>query len=253
MFSWSRVFKKTVAASTVAAAMTMTIAVAQPASAHGPMTYEGQKLSVPEVIEHAYNAGFQSEQQLVTVTSIAIAESSLYSKLRNFHTELGFRPVSDQLAVHGPDWARNGEWAQAHADRGIFQINTRWWGQYSDAQTDDPATAARLVMDISKGGMDFSPWDTYNNGSAQRHFDADDNGWPAVRPLVRDFLAGRTTSSAARAVAVSGASHILGYRESLHDVAVKYYGNGDRWRDIAAHNGIAVPDRVLTGQVVRLP
>lgn len=234
----------------------MTLVAAQPASAHGPMTYEGRKLSVPEVIGHVYDAGFTSEEQLVTVTSIAIAESSLYTQLRHFHPELGYRPAGDQLAVQGPDWARDGSWAQAHADRGIFQINTRWWGHFSDAEADDPASAARLVMDISQGGSDFSPWDTYNNGSAQAHYDAEYNGWPAVRPLVRDFLAGRTSTAApaaAAATARSGAVHTLTYRESLFEVAQRYYGDGNRWRDIAAHNGIAVPDRVLTGQVIRLP
>jgi hypothetical protein len=237
----------------MAAAMTMTLGVvAQPASAHGPMTYEGRQLSVAEVIGHVYDAGFTSEQQLVTVTSIAIAESSLYTRLRHFHPELGYRPAGDQLAVRGPDWARSDSWAQAHADRGIFQINTRWWGHFSDTQTDDPASAARLVMDISQGGRDFSPWDTYNNGSAQAHFDSEYNGWPAVRPLVRQFLAGRRSTLTA-AAARTGTAHSLAYRESLFEVAQRYYGDGDRWRDIAAHNSIPVPDQVLTGQVIRLP
>lgn len=248
--SWSPALKTIVTASSLLAVMTVTLAVAQPASADPALTYEGRKLSVPEVIGHVYDAGFTSEQQLLTVTSIAIAESSLYTQLRHWHPALGFRPIGDQLAVRGPDWARNESWAQAHADRGIFQINTRWWGHFSDAQTDDPGSAARLVMDISKGGTDFSPWDTWNNGSAQRHFDEDYNGWPAVRPLVRGFLAGRTSTSPGQH---SGAVHILAHRESLYEIARKYYGDGDRWRDIAAHNNIPVPDRVLTGQVVRIP
>jgi phage tail-like protein len=49
------------------------------------------------------------------------------------------------------------------------------------------------------------------------------------------------------------ASHILGATESLHAVAQQTYGSAERWRDIAAANGIEDPLRVPPGTVLFLP
>jgi hypothetical protein len=152
----------------------------------------GSKLTIAEVIEIAHAAGFKNEQQLVAITSIAIAESSLVVRQRNWHREYGFRPANTALGVTGPASAWDApRKRQLHSDRGLWQVSSRWWTQYNDAQCDNPSNAARIAFTISKAGTDFRLWDTYKYGAAQKHFDAAYEGWPAVRPAVRSFLAKR--------------------------------------------------------------
>jgi hypothetical protein len=149
-----------------------------------------KQLTVAQAIALAYKAGFRTEGKLTAVVSIAVAESSLRTAARNWHPEYGFRPAGTRLGVTGPATAWNASRTrQHHSDRGLWQISSRWWPQYTDAQTDDPTSAARLVFAISKGGADFSKWDAYKYGSAKQHFDQARNGWPAIRPKVRAYLA----------------------------------------------------------------
>jgi len=155
-----------------------------------PSTYAGVRLSVQQATRAAYGAGFHSENSLLAVIAIGIAESGLVTKARNWHPELGYRPASAAIGVKGPASA----WNQAHtrqmnSDRGAWQISSHAWPQYKDAQTDKPATAAKIMFSISHHGTDFSPWDTYTSGSARQYYDARHDGWPALRPIVRAFLA----------------------------------------------------------------
>lgn len=141
-----------------------------------------------QAMDAAYAAGFRTEGNLLAVTSIAVAESSLQPEARNWHPEYGYRPSGDVIGVTGgPDvWSTDGR--QLHSDRGLWQISSHSWHQFTDAQCDDPSRAARVAFTISDGGTNFSLWDTYASGSAQRHYDRSDDGWPALRPLVRSFL-----------------------------------------------------------------
>lgn len=228
------------AAAAASLALVATIAVAGPAAAEPPPTYGGRQLSIVEAMEAGYDGGFRSEEQLLTVTSIAIAESSLYSGLRNWHPELG----------------------GGAADRGLFQINSFYWPQYSDATVDDPAQAARVTYEISSGGTDFVPWHTFTSGEAQKHFDSAYNGWPAVRPHVQYFLAARngapapappTAVTAASAAPSGEVSQVLGKGGTLYKMAIQHYGNGEAWRYIAVRNGVLVPEQLLAEQVLIIP
>jgi hypothetical protein len=151
------------------------------------------QLSIPQVIQYAYDAGFRGEETLTIVTAIAVAESALWTQWRNWHTEYGYRPASEPFGVEGPAWAWNANHTQqVHSDRGLWQISSYWWGKYSDARADNPAEAAKVVVEMSKLGTNFDPWDSYaDTRNAQRHMDSAFNGWPAVRPYVRAFLANR--------------------------------------------------------------
>lgn len=53
-------------------------------------------------------------------------------------------------------------------DRGLWQINSRWHREVSDRDAYNPAAAARAAYRISAHGSNFSPWSTWNNGSAQK-------------------------------------------------------------------------------------
>lgn len=141
-----------------------------------------------DAMDAAFNAGFRSEGQLLAATSIAIAESSLRPNARNWHPEYGFRPKSDVLGVAGGPDVLSTDGRQLHSDRGTWQISSHAWPQYTDAQCDDTIRAARLAFAISRSGTDFSPWDPYRAGTAQRHYDQPSDGWPAVRPVVKAFL-----------------------------------------------------------------
>lgn len=127
-----------------------------------PLPTASRQLTIPEVLTVAKAAGFTTTDQLLTVLAIGIAESSLWSGARNWHPEYG----------------------TTACDRGIWQISSHWWPQYTDAQCDDPAQAAKIVWTLSNSGTDFTPWDTYQSGAAQRHYDEAFDGWPALRPLV---------------------------------------------------------------------
>ena len=152
-----------------------------------PSTLAGKKISILQVMQAAYAAGLQSEDQLVSATAIAISESGLWSAARNWHPERGYRPATDLIAVNGPPtvWS-NGR--QMHSDRGLWQITSYWYPQYSDAVADNPQMAAIFVYELSQGGTNFTYWDSYAGQRAQMHFDQPFDGWPAVRPLVKRFL-----------------------------------------------------------------
>jgi hypothetical protein len=159
-------------------------------TADPPSTFAGTHLTVTDAMRAAYDAGFHTESQLLAVVAIGIAESSLWSAARNWHPEYGYRPASDVIGVQGPASAWNPRHSQQlQSDRGAWQISSHWWPQYADAQTDDVDAAARIVYTITNHGSDFTPWDTYASGAAQIHYDASVDGWPAIRPLVSQFLA----------------------------------------------------------------
>lgn len=150
------------------------------------------KLTVAGVLPYAYAAGFRTETQLATAASIAIAESSLNTHARKWHPEYGYRPRSALIGVQGPASVWNSTHTQQlHSDRGLWQISSRAWPNYSDAQTDDPTRAAALAWTLSKHGANFSPWHVYTAGLSQRHLNAAVNGFPAVLPIVRTFLASK--------------------------------------------------------------
>jgi hypothetical protein len=152
-----------------------------------PSTLEGSKLIISQVMHYAYAAGFQSENQLLTATAIAISESGLFSAARNWHPEKGFRPIADVITVKGPKsvWSNGG---QMHSDRGIWQIASFWFPEYSDVVVDSPQIAAIIAFNLSKSGTDFQGWDSYKSHNAQKLFDQPYDGWPALRPIVKRFL-----------------------------------------------------------------
>ena len=152
-----------------------------------PSTLSGKRLSILYVMQIAYAAGFQSEEQLITATAVAISESGLWSAARNWHPEKGYRPATDLITVKGPSivWS-NGR--QMHSDRGIWQVASFWYPQYSDAVTDNPKMSAIFAYELSEGGTNFTYWNSYMGQRAQKLFDQPFDGWPALRPLVKRFL-----------------------------------------------------------------
>lgn len=147
-----------------------------------------RQVNIAHVLSAAVGAGFTTSDQLLAVLAIGVAESSLWSAARKWHPEYGYRPITDIIGVRGPpDVWKNGR--QMNSDRGLWQISSHWWPKHADAECDNVARAAHLVFDISEGGRNFRIWDPFKAGRVQRHYDVAFNGWPALRPVVDDFLA----------------------------------------------------------------
>ena len=232
--------------STACAAATLMSASSE-AAYDPPSTKAGDRLSVEEVIEVAYSAGFRSAAQLLSATSLAITESSLLSKIRNWQPQYGYRPAGDRIGVQGPSAAWNGS-QQLHSDRGLWQISSRWWPQYSDAQVDDPDQAARIVWTLSNSGTNFSRWDSFESGLAQR---------PGTGRMTAGPRSGRWSGASSRVAARPRPGresdvHRQGRRLAVRPRAA-LYGDGDEWRRIADRNGISNPSSIDAGDVLIIP
>lgn len=73
-------------------------------------------------------------------------------------------------ATHGPDGYNPTGAGAGSYDRGVLQINDKFWPQYSSSDPGscayDPLCAFKAAFVISKGGTDFTPWSTFNAGLA---------------------------------------------------------------------------------------
>lgn len=94
-------------------------------------------LSPAQIAGHAYAAGFRGKA-LVNAVAVALAES-------------GGR--TDAVGVNSDRWHSR--------DRGLWQINSHWHPEVSDAEAFNPASAARAAYRISSGGGSWSPWATW--------------------------------------------------------------------------------------------
>jgi hypothetical protein len=165
-----------------------------------PSTYAGQQLTLLQVLNFAYESGFKDQETLLPVAGLAIAESELWTRARNWKPELGYRDASDIIGVKGPPGAWSLDGRQLQSDRGIWQFSSLWWPE-PDSVVDDPVQAAAVVYRVSRGGCDFSPWAGFSSGMAQKHYDLAFDGWPALRPVVKDFLAKKEKTASLPGVA----------------------------------------------------
>lgn len=91
--------------------------------------------------------------------------------------------VAQQGGFTGNDWtisvaiaeAESSGWTRAtlvdadcSVDRGLWQINSYWHGEVSDACAFDPGCAAQATHTIWANGG-WTQWTTYNNGAYQSH------------------------------------------------------------------------------------
>jgi TPR repeat protein/peptidoglycan/xylan/chitin deacetylase (PgdA/CDA1 family) len=167
-----------------------------------PSTYAGKQASLEYAMNVLYAAGFHTEEQLLGGLGIAIGESDLWTAARNWQPQWGWRAQTDVIGVRGPNATWSKDKRQMHSDRGMFQISSYWWPKISDEEADDPPLAAADIFNLSKGGTDFSIWDSFRSGRAQSHFDKPFSGWPALRPIVRHFLDRAAADQVAAAPAV---------------------------------------------------
>ncbi|GAA4613945.1 hypothetical protein GCM10023195_60650 [Actinoallomurus liliacearum] len=106
-------------------------------------TLAGDHLTTLQIAQIAKNNGFTGNGLVVSV-AVALAESSGWTR----------------AVLVDSDCSR---------DRGLWQINSYWHSEVSDAQAFDPNGAAQAAYRISSSGNDWTPWTTYTNGAYQQH------------------------------------------------------------------------------------
>ena len=97
-----------------------------------------------QIAQVAHDAGFTGSG-LVTAVAVALAESGGQSAATN--------TVGNS---HG-------------TDRGLWQINSYYHPEVSDAQAFAPQQCANAAFRISDGGRNWRPWSTFNNGSVIKY------------------------------------------------------------------------------------
>ena len=65
---------------------------------------------------------------------------------------------------------------------------------------------------------------------------------PAYEPVVEPVVE-----------SVSGQSYVVQRGDTLWSIAIRYYGNGQRWRDIASANGIGNERKIAVGSTLIIP
>lgn len=98
-------------------------------------------LSYAQVAQICYNAGFR-DTGLVTAIAVAKAESGFNTTNRSKNTD-----------------------SRKTTDRGLFQFNSYWHSEISDACADDPKCSAEKAYFITGGGRNWTPWSAYKNAS----------------------------------------------------------------------------------------
>jgi hypothetical protein len=64
-----------------------------------------------------------------------------------------------------------GNFPEASRDRGLFQINSFWHPEVTDAEAFDPLLNAHAAYTISTGGMDWDAWSSYTQGTYMAYWD----------------------------------------------------------------------------------
>lgn len=102
-------------------------------------------------------------QQVSAVASAAgFSGNALDVAVAIAHAESGFNPSAKG---YNKDAAGN----VTSVDRGLWQINSHYHSEVSDACAFDPSCCAKAAYTISNGGTDWTPWSTYNSGAYKQY------------------------------------------------------------------------------------
>ena len=83
--------------------------------------------------------------------------------------------------------------------------------------------------------------------------DAIETGQSLTIPVVTPIILEGQVSSATTSVAPKDKTYTVVQGDDLWDIAMKQYGNGYRWVDIAKTNNLTNPDVIHSGNVLQLP
>ncbi len=102
--------------------------------------YAGVRLTANQIANHARAAGLPCNT-IVTATAVALGESDGYTRATHYNAD--------------------------SVDRGIWQINSKYWPMYSETCVFDAACNAKAMAAISNNGSNWTPWLAYTNGRYQ--------------------------------------------------------------------------------------
>lgn len=80
-----------------------------------------------------------------------------------------------------------------------------------------------------------------------------ENGQTLTIPVVTPIVVEGQVSSASVSMTPKHQTYTVVHGDDLWDIAVKEYGNGYRWVDIAKTNNLVNPDLIHAGNVLQLP
>lgn len=168
------------------------------------------QLTMRQIAGYAAAAGFRGEG-LARAVAVAWAESSGRTDARNVNAD-----------------------SQHSVDRGLWQINSYWHREVSDAAADDPARAAAAAFRISAHGSSWGQWATWPSpasshlaaarraagnpvdapGGAVRATQVGAGGGPGGNPITNMpgwlwFLAGKEVESGAAQGATDAAMELV--------------------------------------------
>lgn len=105
----------------------------------------GQPVALTDIPGILYQAGFRGTG-LINAMAVAIAEAGYTGQ--------------DNSTGNSP---------AGSVDRGLFQINSYWHSEVSNACAADPLCNAEAAFRISSGGTNWSSWSTWQKGIAQQY------------------------------------------------------------------------------------
>ena len=148
---------------------------------------EGDHYSAVQVAQLAQQAGFAGNDWVISV-AVAEAESAGWTHARLINTDCS-------------------------VDRGLWQINSYWHGEVSDACAFDPLCNAQGTHTIWANGG-WTQWTTYNNGAYQAHMA---EAQAAVNQVGGGGGNSRIIGYVGKCVDVPGANGVSGQYLQLYD------------------------------------
>lgn len=130
------------------------------------------------------------------MASLTLAQIGTVAKGAGFTGDGLIWSIAVAAAESGGNPAAVGRNTDGSRDRGLWQINSKWHPEVTDAAAFNPAQAAAAAYRISGGGKNFKPWATYTNGSA--------NGWLSKATTAAAQVNGSAKKPAAPAPAPDG-------------------------------------------------
>lgn len=163
------------------------------------------------------------------MSTLTAAEIGAYASQAGFKGDALSWAIAIALAESGGNTQAVGKNSDGSRDRGLWQFNSRWHPEISDAEAFNPGTAAKAAYRVSSGGKSWSQWATYKSGAARRQL-------PAAQTAATLAGTGRVTVPVDSALFgiptpgdLTGVVKSVGSLASIVITAAKWVGNPHNW------------------------
>jgi hypothetical protein len=182
-------------------------------------------LSPLDVMQYMWDAGFRYNAGLVNGLAVAYAETAgtLDPKITN---QAGNTPPS--------------------TDRGLWQFNSYWHAEISDACAFDPVCATQQAYRIYKANGSFNSWSAFNNGAYKNYMPAayaTYNCFVVVQSLRTDLANTKNTLASTQAQLTQAQNSITSLQNQLADANAKIVTLSQGQEELVAKLDQAVADR----------